>query len=139
MSFEIPDEQLVNVIPPLRQNLEYAVDLQREIYPFVFPLLAPIEPDLNLVGESAERDFGINPSMLDLAELFRRLVQYDKAAALREMLAWRRHNDPVFGRLRIWASGYDEFLYGAAASEVLAEADDEIFCRIRLGGAPDNR
>lgn len=131
VSFEIPDEQLVDVIPLLRQNLEYAVDLQREIYPFVFPLLAPIEPDPNLVGESAERDFGINPSMLDFAELFRRLVQYDKAAALREMAAWRRHNDPVFGRLRIWAAGYDEFLDGAAASEVLAEADDEIFWNSR--------
>jgi hypothetical protein len=127
VSFEIPDEQLVNVIPVLRQNLEDAVDLQREINPRGFPLLAPIEPDPNLVGESAVRDFGINRSMLDFAELFCRLVQYDKAAALHETAAWRRHNDPVFGRLRIWAAGCDEFLDGAAASEVLAEADDEIF------------
>jgi hypothetical protein len=124
--FDIPNEQLASVIPLLRQNLEYAVDLQREINR-TFPLLSPIEPDPHLAGESANRDFGINVSMLAFADLFRRLVQHDKATALREMAAWRRCDDPVFGRLSIWAAGQDEFLDGAAAGEVLAEADDEIF------------
>jgi hypothetical protein len=62
VSFDVPDDQLVNVILLLRQNLEYAVDLHLELDPSFLPLLAPIEPDPNLVGTSAERDFGINPS-----------------------------------------------------------------------------
>jgi hypothetical protein len=125
IGFNIPNEQLLSVIPLLRQNLEYAVDLQREINPnpFAFPILAPIEPDPNLEGS----DFGINPSVKDFANLFRRLVQHDTAAALRELAAWRQHDDPVFGRLRIWAAGQDGLLDDVAAGKILAVADDAIF------------
>jgi hypothetical protein len=136
---EIPDEQLLSIIPLLRQNLEYAVDLHLEISPFSFPLLAPIEPDPKLAGRSAERDFGINPSVLDFADLFRRFVQHDKAAALRELAAWRQHDDPVFGRLRIWAAGLDNFLHDAAASDVLADIDDADFLGLArpAGSSPE--
>lgn len=125
--FEIRDEQLPSVIPLLRQNLKYAVDLQGEINPVGFPNMPPIEPDPNLPGTSADREFGINPSVLDFADLFRRLAQYDKAAALREFAAWRQQGDPVFGRLRIWAAGLENFLGDAAASEILANPDNAIF------------
>jgi hypothetical protein len=130
VGLHIPNEQLPRVLPLLRQNLEYAVDLEREIN-LVFPLLAPIESDPKLVGDSAERDFGINPSVLEFVDLFRRLVQHDNAAALRELTAWRQHDDPVFGRLRICAAGQDGFLDGVAAGRVFAEADDEIFWGFR--------
>jgi hypothetical protein len=127
MRFDIPDEQLPSVIPLLRHNLEYGVDLQCEVNPVGFPHIPPIEPDPNLAGTSADRDFGINPSVFDFADLFRRLVQYDRAAALRELAAWRQHDDPVFGRLRIWAAGLDNFLDDAAASEIIANSVDAIF------------
>ena len=127
MSFAIPDDLLLRVIPLLRQNLEYAVDLQREVNPAGLPHIPPIEPDPYLAGTSADRDFGINPGVLDFANLFRRLVQHDKAAALCELAAWRQHDDPVFGRLRIWAAGLDKFLDDWGAGEVLANADDAIF------------
>ena len=125
VGFNIPNEQLLSVIPLLRQNLEYAVDLQREINPnrFAFPILAPIEADPTMEGS----DFGMNPSVKDFSNLFRRLVQHDKAAALRELAAWRQHDDPVFGRLRIWAAGQDGVLDDVVAGRVLAEADDAIF------------
>ena len=67
-------------------------DLQREIDPFGLSNLAPIEPDPNLVGRSSERDLGINPSVFDFVDLFRRLVQRDQVAALRELAAWRQHD-----------------------------------------------
>ncbi len=70
MSFEIPDEQLLSVIPLLRQNLEYAVDLQREVNPVGLPHIPPIEPDPYLAGTSADRDFGINPGVLNFADAF---------------------------------------------------------------------
>jgi SIR2-like domain len=127
VSFAIPDDQLLRVIPLLRQNLEYTVGLQREVNPVGLPHIPPIEPDPYLAGTSADRDFGINPAVLDFANLFRRLVQHDKAAALCELAAWRQHDDPVFGRLRIWAAGLDKFLDDWAAGEVLANADDAIF------------
>ena len=115
VNFAIPDEQLLSIIPLLRQNLEYAVDLQREVNPAGLPHIPPIEPDPHLAGTSADRDFGINPGVADFANLFRRLVQQDKAAALCELAAWRQHDDPVFGRLRIWAAELDNLLDGAVA------------------------
>jgi hypothetical protein len=127
LNFRIPDDQLLSIIALLRQNLEYAVDLHREINPLGLPHIPPIEPDPKLAGKSADRDFAINPGVLDLADLFRRLVQHDKSAASREVAAWRQHDDPVFGRLRIWAAGLDNFLDDAAAGEVLVDADDAIF------------
>jgi hypothetical protein len=64
--------------------------------------------------------------VLDFADLFRRLAQHDSRAALREMAAWRQQDDPVFGRPRIWAAGF-QFLDDVAAGKVLVEADDVIF------------
>jgi hypothetical protein len=125
--FEIPDEQLVNIIPLLRQNLELSVDLHREISPSNLPHVVPLEPDPKLAGRSTEREFGLNPDVLDFAELFRRLIHHDKAAALQEIAAWRQHDNPVFGRLRVWEAGIDNFLDDNAAGEILAMADDGLF------------
>jgi hypothetical protein len=69
-SFTVPDEQLPAVIRLLRQNLEFAVDLYREVNPIGFPHIPPIEPDPNFIGESADRGFGINPSVFAFVELF---------------------------------------------------------------------
>lgn len=125
--FAIPEEQLETVIRILRQNIEYAVDLENEISPTARLRIVPIEPDPNLVGESAERDFGINPSVLEFTQLFRRLLQKNPAAALSEFRAWRTKGDPVFGRLRVWASRLSNFLDDATAAEVLIECDDAPF------------
>ena len=125
--FDIPDAQLYNVIPALRRNLEYAVDLVREIDLSALFRIPTIEPDPNLIGTLPERDSGINAIVLDFTNLFRRLVEHDKESALRELAAWRQHDDPVFGRLRVWAARLGSLLDDAFAGEVLANLDDATF------------
>jgi hypothetical protein len=127
VKFEIPDEELVTIVPLLRHNLEYAVDLDHEINPSIRLHIAPINPDPNLVGESSERRFGVSAWVLDFVELFRRLVQHDSGAAKQELAAWRAQDDPVFMRLRIWAAGLDNFLDDASAGEILATCGDMLF------------
>jgi hypothetical protein len=125
--FEIPNEHLRSVVALLRQNLEYIVDLQLEVNPFGLSDIVPIEPDPNLIGKASERDFGINLIVLEFVDLFRRLAQHDKAAALQESTGWRQSNDPLFDRLRIWTARLDNFLDDEIASKTLLDLDDSIF------------
>ena len=131
VKFAVPDEKLATVVPLLRQNLENAVDLEREVGPSILLDIAPINPDPNLVGTSSQRDFGINALVLDFTMHFLRLVQENKGAALREVAAWRAGEDPVFERLRVWAAGLGGFLDDNIAGDILANCDDAFFWRLR--------
>ena len=125
--FEIPDDQLVGMIPLLRQNLEHAVNLERELRSAFLPNIAPIEADPNVPGQSSEREFGINVLVSEFVALFRRLLAIDKQAALDEFAAWRGKDDPVSGRLKIWATGLDGLLADVAAADEFTSSHDAIF------------
>ncbi|MGD0107514.1 MAG: SIR2 family protein [Rhodopila sp.] len=127
VAIDVPAEQLSNVIPLSRQNLELAVDLEREVSPYTVPNVASIDPDSALVGVSSERSFGINVPVFEYIILFKRLVSLDPALAWQELEAWRRDGDPVFGRLRVWACRLPGFLDDSAACEILAGVHDNVF------------
>jgi hypothetical protein len=64
-----------------------------------------IEPDPNLAGELTDRDSGINASMLDFAELFRRLVRQGVSFARNDRMEAARRSgirtaQNLGGRLR---------------------------------------
>jgi len=126
IAIEVPDEQLSNVIPIARQNLELAVDLEREVN-YMVPNIASIDLDPALIGVSSERSFGINVPAFEYITLFARFVSLDPALARQEFEAWRQGDDPVFGRLRVWACRLSGFLDDRAASEILAEVHDNVF------------
>jgi len=127
IAIEVPDDQLSNVLPLARQNLELAVDLEREASPYTVPHVASIDPDPVLAGTSSERNFGINVPVFEYIDLFARYVRLNPALARQEFEAWRQGGDPVFGRLRVWACRLPGFLDDRAASEVLAGAHDIVF------------
>jgi hypothetical protein len=122
----IPDDQLETVVPLLRGNLEYAVDLNNELSPHSAHI-APIVPDPNLPGDSAEREYGINVCVFEYVDVFERLWQKNPAAAKAEWRAWRGGKDPVFARLRIWAAGLAGFLTPDEAAAEFAALDDTLF------------
>lgn len=122
----IPNDQLEAVVPLFRGNLEYAVDLNRELSPYPVHI-APIIPDPNLPGESSERSYGINAAVFEYLDLFERLRQRNQAAARAEWRAWRSGDDPVFGRLRIWAAGLPDFLEPAEAAMEFVAIHDILF------------
>jgi hypothetical protein len=124
---DVPDEQLSNVIPIARQNLELAVDLEHEVSPYTVPNVASIDLDPALVGVSSERSFGINVPVFEYIALFERYVRLNPALAQQEFEAWRQGGDPVFGRLRVWACRLPGFLDDRAASEILAGVHDIVF------------
>ena len=127
IAVDVPDEQLSNVLRLARQNLELAVDLEREVSPNPVPNIASIDPDQALVGVSSDRSFGINVPVFEYITLFERLVTLDPALARQELEAWRRDGDPVFGRLRVWACRLLGFLDDCAACEILAGVHDNVF------------
>ncbi len=127
ISIDVPDEQISNVIPIARQNLELAVDLEREVSPCTVPNVASIDLDPALVGVSSERSFGINVPVFEYITLFERYVRLNPAVAWQEFEAWRQGGDPVFGRLRVWACRLPGFLDDSAASEILAAVHDTVF------------
>ena len=104
-----PGRSALERSPLLRRNLEFAIDLEREVSPFSVPQIASIDPDPALAGMSSGRDAGINGAVFKFVELFKRHVAQDPAGARSELEAWRRNDDPVFGRLRVWASRTPEF------------------------------
>ena len=124
---DVPDEQLSNVIPIARQNLELAVDLEHEVSPYTVPNVASIDLDPALVGVSSERSFGINVPVFEYIALFERYVRLNPALARQEFEAWRQGGYPVFGRLRVWACRLPGFLDDRAASEILAGVHDIVF------------
>jgi hypothetical protein len=123
---EIPDTQVKSLLPLLRANIEQASALAQELHPGEFNI-PPIEPDPNLPGESSDRSDGLNRQILRFAELFRKLRDQDRDAALQEFLAWPQKDHPVFGRLRIWAAGLPGLLDPESAGQVLLEVSDRRF------------
>ena len=126
---DIPDSQVKSLLPLLRTNIEQASALEQELHPREFNI-PPIEPDPGLPGDSSDRSDGLNRQVLRFAELFRRLHDQDRDAALQEFLAWPQKDHPVFGRLRIWAAGLPGLLDPGSVAEVLLEISDRGFWSI---------
>jgi hypothetical protein len=126
ISIDVPDEQLSNVIPLARQNLELAVDLEGEVSPRV-PRVASIDFDPFLSGTSSDRNFGINVPVFEYIAFFERYVRLSPALARQEFVVWRQSGDPVFERLRVWACRLPNFLDDHTASETLAGVHDIVF------------
>jgi hypothetical protein len=124
---EIPDVQLAALLPILRKSLEDASMLEADVSPFGLTHIPPIESDPNLPGQSADRDFGLNPYILKFAALFKKLAELDRAAALRELASWRRDDDPIFARLRLWAAGLPGLLDAKEVGAILTTVSDRLF------------
>jgi hypothetical protein len=100
---------------------------ERELHPSYDLRIPPIEPDPNLVGEPWERGVGLNLQVERFVKLFRRLLSQNRAAALGEVLAWPRNDDPIFSRLLVWVAGLADLLDPSAAARIFVEASDRIF------------
>lgn len=123
----LPDTEITKTISPLRHLLEEITALEGEICPFNLNHIPPIEPDPKLPGESSDRDRGFNARVLGYADLFKKLLAQDRAAASAEYVAWPPGDHAVFSRLRVWAAGLPNFLPATEAGAVLMELSDRIF------------
>lgn len=122
----LPDEYLRTGVRELRKNLEHAVLLETELGAYGLHMLCPIEPDLDLEGESSVRNRGISWAVLHYVRIFSRLAAINPGDAKQEYLAWPV-DDEVFARLRIWVCGHPGILSVAEASQLLCRLNDRVF------------
>lgn len=126
IAIDVPDAQVKRIIVTARQNLEFAVGLEREVGRNITHI-SPIEPDPDLPGKSSERDYGLSRDVLMYTGLFRRLKQLDPAAATHEYTTWRHDDAVVFARLRIWACGFAEIPSDIEVGRVLIGLSNRVF------------
>lgn len=101
----VPLKFLPQIVAQLREALELAVRLEREIGGYGLYNLSPIVADEDHAGEVAyERSHGLSGLMLFFSNLFGQLKSEAFQRAKREFFAWPQDDDSVFMRLRIWAS-----------------------------------
>lgn len=100
----VPDEWCADVVKALRQNLELALALEREIGGYGLCNISPILSN-SIGGAGYHRTHGLSGVIIRFSERFSQLVRTNKSAAKREFLSWPTDDDTIFARLRIWASG----------------------------------
>lgn len=124
---EIPKEWRIEVMRFLRQNLELAVSLEREIGGYGLDNLSPIRPDDTPGIDRLDRAHGLSAAMLQFAEQFSLLMDEDVEAARREFAAWSPRDDSVFARLRIWVGGFESIVSEQKFPGLIRELNDRVF------------
>jgi hypothetical protein len=122
----VPDEWCAAVVKVLRQNLELALALEREIGGYGLSNISPIVQD-NIEGADYHRTHGLSAAVIRFSEHFSQLVQTNKSAAKREFLSWPTDDDTIFARLRIWASGKRSVVSDDDFGQVMASLNDAAF------------
>lgn len=122
----IPDEWCAAVVKVLRNNLELAVILEREIGGYGLSNISPIVQD-RIEGADHHRTHGLSGAVIRFSELFSQLVETNKSAAKHEFLSWPADDDTIFARLRIWASGKQSIVADNDFGQVMASLSDAAF------------
>jgi len=123
----IPDKFLSQLCCALRKNLEHAIHLETELDRYVWEFLPPIIPDNRPSDGYSHRQDGLSGNFLFFASLFEKMVSYDHNAARREFNRWDINDDIIFGRLRIWAAGFESLFSAQEAGKIFLDVSDNIF------------
>lgn len=123
-SIPIPDEYLAKTINLFRENVEHAVDLEQSFSGWLRDL-SSIEPDEDQSSDTSRR-YDLSGYVLHLTDLFRQLLEFSPEEAKVEFKKWSADN-PVFVRLRIWASGLEGLLTGDEFADGILSLNDDDF------------
>lgn len=124
---EIPKEWRIEVMGLLRQNLELAVSLEKEIGGYGLDNLSPIRPDETPGIDGFDRTHGLSAAMLQFSAQFSLLMDEDVDAARREFLYWSPHDESVFASLRIWAAGFEGIVSAHKFAGLIIRLSDRVF------------
>ncbi len=122
-----PDEWLVVVVRDLRNNLEHALQLERELGGYGPNSICPITPDDLPKDDGYGRTHGLSGYLISFSALFARLIDLDSSAARQEFAAWPVDDDTIFSRLRIWASGRAKLIPAADVGPIIARLSNDAF------------
>ncbi len=124
---KVSDEWLATVTRELRKNLEYALQLEKEVDGNSLYDIGPILVDDDPHTDRYSRSIGLYGSIINFSALFERLVKLDIAVAQQEFTAWTTNDQSIFDRLRIWAAGMPELVSEQAFASMMLELHDDIF------------
>lgn len=124
----IADEWCRKIIKTLRQNLERAILLEKEIGIYELIGLAPIIRDEE-DGNSYARMLELSGMVIYFSKLFDQLCKIDPQAAKQEFLSWPVDDDHVFAHLRIWAAGKEEIVSNEEFGNLISSLSDVAFWR----------
>lgn len=122
----VPDEWCAAVVKVLRQNLELALTLEREIGGYRLSNISPIVQD-GIEETSYHQAHGLSAVVVRFVKLFSQLVKTNKSTARHEFLSWPMDDDTIFARLRIWALGERSIVSDSDFGKAIASLGDAIF------------
>ncbi|PKR88324.1 hypothetical protein CXZ10_14990 [Pleomorphomonas diazotrophica] len=122
----IPDEWCAAVVKLLRQNLELALSLEREIGGYGLTNISPIVKD-NVGGDEYHRTHGLSAVVVRFTELFSQLAKANRLAAKHEFASWPTDDETIFARLRIWASADRGIVTEDDFTQVIKSLSDAAF------------
>ena len=123
----VPDEWCSAIVKVLRQNLELALALEKEIGGYSLRNISPLFKDNIEDAEDYHRTHGLSALVIQFSELFTQLVQTNNSAAKREFLSWPVEDDTIFARLRIWASGKKSIVSDNEFGQFISSLSDTAF------------
>ncbi|WP_211333082.1 SIR2 family protein [Pseudorhodoferax soli] len=117
--FEFPDAQLPYALEQLRQTLQYAVDLERDVNPTGSLFFDTVRTN---DGSPLDEDgHGLTGPLATFVNMMRRLMTVDSQQARKEATMWAGRSDALFTHLRIWAFGQQQLCSGVEAAEQTME------------------
>lgn len=121
----IPPDLLGYAVTLFRQQLECAVQLEREVSGHDNLYFDTIRPD---DGEALDHDsYGLTGHLVTFTNMVMQLSQADDGAARKEVAQWSGRRDKLFTRLRIWAGGRGFLTTPEEAGQIFLDLDDEAF------------
>lgn len=122
----LPDTCLRTFTTQLRQNLELAIALEREVTGCEWLYLTTTRPDEEEPDLREDDSYGLTAPVLQLQNVMARLARIKPDAARAEARSWPTDDAYVFARLRIWAAG-SAWLPAAEAAATFLSLSDRAF------------
>ncbi len=126
----VPNEWVFSTVEVLRQDLELAVALEREVGGYGLDMISPIVADESMDGDTYSRSHGLSGAVIRFTQCFQQLADFDRHAANMEFARWPKSDDTVFARLRIWASGLSSVVTKAEFLSVFDGLSSKAFWNI---------
>jgi hypothetical protein len=121
----LPDEYIAYAVKCFRNNLEFALALEREISGSDW---VPLESSRRSDEDSdlSESSYGLTGLVIYVQKLMTRFAGVDPEAARDQVRSWPLRDEYVFARLRIWAAGAG-LLSPSEAGAIFLSLPDSVF------------
>jgi len=123
----IPSEWLAIAVREYRKNLEYVLQLDKEVVLYDLYNIDSIFPGPDPNHDDIGRTYGLSGYIIQFSNLFRKLIDYNPALAMKEFDSWPDDDGTIFTRLRIWVCGKGELVPSQLFDKTMMNLSDDVF------------